>query len=226
MIKTKLILASLVVFTAFTTVSTIGQVLAKANILKNFDGGRHALASESTSVQEIEVIAKESPSEESVEPTKVPTIKAIIQKVIPTLKPTAIIPTPTTKTFPSANVVVTPTTAPSNNSNRCIITISATQYDITDLLTSHSGGNIFKCGTDMTASYQGKHGTSLSRMQRYLVTSNGGPTSNPGSTTSPTTSPSRDDDDREDEEHEDKYYEIQKHQLEKQRELESEEDDD
>ncbi|PIY68983.1 hypothetical protein COY90_03045 [Candidatus Roizmanbacteria bacterium CG_4_10_14_0_8_um_filter_39_9] len=59
-----------------------------------------------------------------------------------------------------------------NTNNQCIITLSGNQYDVTSLKTSHSGGDIFTCGTDMTAVYQGKHGSNLSRMSQYLISSN------------------------------------------------------
>lgn len=68
-----------------------------------------------------------------------------------------------------------------NTSNRCIITLWSNQYDVTSLQTSHSGGNVFQCGADMTAVYQSQHGTNLSRMQQYLVTNTGGSTSTGGS---------------------------------------------
>lgn len=58
----------------------------------------------------------------------------------------------------------------------CIITISGKSYDVTTLQNSHSGGNVFKCGTDMTALYNGKHGTGLNRMAPYLIST---PTTTP-----------------------------------------------
>ncbi|MEI6378691.1 MAG: hypothetical protein WCO55_03455 [Candidatus Falkowbacteria bacterium] len=51
----------------------------------------------------------------------------------------------------------------------CIITISGNKYDVTSLQSSHSGGNVFDCGTDMTSVYLGRHGRNLNRMQPYLI---------------------------------------------------------
>lgn len=68
-----------------------------------------------------------------------------------------------------------------NNANRCIVTLFSKKFDVTPLQTSHSGGNIFNCGTDMTAVYQSQHGNDLSRMQPYLVSDNTSGTSNSGS---------------------------------------------
>lgn len=53
----------------------------------------------------------------------------------------------------------------------CIVTIFGQQYDVSPLQTSHSGGNIFTCGTDMTAVYQPMHGTDVSRIAAYLIPS-------------------------------------------------------
>lgn len=64
-------------------------------------------------------------------------------------------------------------TATNNNNSQCIITLFGKQFNVTSLQTSHTGGNIFNCGTDMTAVYQTQHGTDLTRMQPYLVTSTG-----------------------------------------------------
>lgn len=70
---------------------------------------------------------------------------------------------------------ITPTSTPNNvvdntpNSSRCIITIDGQKYDVTEFLKIHSGGDVFKCGADMTADYQSRHGTNVSIMQRYLI---------------------------------------------------------
>lgn len=84
----------------------------------------------------------------------------------------------------------TSATNPQTGNNRCIVTLSGQQYDITSLLTTHSGGNVFTCNSDMTASYQQRHGTNTSMMQPYLVT---GSTQPPGTITP--TPPREDDDD-------------------------------
>lgn len=51
----------------------------------------------------------------------------------------------------------------------CVVTLFGIQYDVTSLQTTHSGGNIFTCGTNMTATYQAKHGTDVSRMAPYTI---------------------------------------------------------
>jgi len=94
----------------------------------------------------------------------------------------------------------------------CIITLFGKQYDVTTLQNTHSGGNIFNCGTDMTASYQSQHGSNVSRMQQYLVTGSTSPATTPSGSTnggstntsggSVTTSSHSSNDDDDDEEHE------------------------
>lgn len=69
----------------------------------------------------------------------------------------------------------------------CIVTLFGVQYDVSPLQTGHTGGNIFVCGTDMTATYQGMHGTNVSRMTAYLLTS---PSPSPSVSPSPSPSPS------------------------------------
>jgi len=53
----------------------------------------------------------------------------------------------------------------------CIITVSGNKYDVTTLKNSHTGGDVFVCGTDQTALYQGQHGSSLDRIKPFLVSS-------------------------------------------------------
>lgn len=75
--------------------------------------------------------------------------------------------------------------------SNCIITLFGLQYDVTSLQASHTGGNLFACGTDMTATYQAMHGTDVSRMAPYLViAATPTPTATPTSTPTPAPTPS------------------------------------
>ena len=98
------------------------------------------------------------------------------------------IPTPklTQKIIPIATVTpkITTTQPIINPSSLCIITLSGNTFDVTKLRVTHSGGDIFKCGTDMTSVYIGRHGTDMSRMAKYAYS--GAAISNPTGTTGTT----------------------------------------
>jgi len=86
------------------------------------------------------------------------------------------------KIVEKTNVVAVPTAKPTSASGQCIVTLFGNQYNITSLVISHSGGNVFNCGTDMSSIYQGKHGTSLTRMVAYAISGNSTVTSAPAPT--------------------------------------------
>jgi len=149
-------------------------------------------------------------AENEAEPTGV--VKKIVTRLVRTITLT---PTP----FP---IAILPTKTPIvaiNTGNQCIITISGLQYDVTKLRTTHSGGDVFKCGTDMTSVYVGRHGTNMNRMQAYIINNNqtGGtasitPTSITPTSVTPTSGQKiENNDDREDSEHEDRYIKQEDH---------------
>ncbi len=61
-------------------------------------------------------------------------------------------------------VLNTPPPAPS-----CIITIDGRRYDVQTLRTTHPGGDVFQCNTDMSDIFHGQHGDNLRMIQKYLV---------------------------------------------------------
>ncbi len=75
---------------------------------------------------------------------------------------------PVTKTIPALNKNKNIPT-PNINANRCIITVLGKQYDVTELRNTHTGGDVFNCGTDMTLIFQGQHGDNLKMIEKYLV---------------------------------------------------------
>ncbi len=80
-----------------------------------------------------------------------------------------------------------PTTTVSSSGSQtttggCIITLFGKQYDVTSLRSTHSGGDVFKCGTDQTSLYESVHGTDVSRMQQYLVSTSSGSSASAGTT--------------------------------------------
>jgi len=56
-------------------------------------------------------------------------------------------------------------------SEKCIVTIRGDKYDVTTFRSKHPGGNIFKCGEDMTSEFNKQHGDKqLQQIQIYKVT--------------------------------------------------------
>lgn len=81
--------------------------------------------------------------------------KTVTEKVTPTKRVTKA-PTPT----PTKVVTATPTKAvtPVQTTAVCWVIVDGKKYDVTDFRNQHSGGDIFKCGTDMSEEYHGRHG--------------------------------------------------------------------
>jgi cytochrome b involved in lipid metabolism len=52
---------------------------------------------------------------------------------------------------------------------KCIITIQGAQYDVTEFKTKHPGGDVFKCGQDMTKAFQGAHKGYLPMIEKFKV---------------------------------------------------------
>lgn len=53
---------------------------------------------------------------------------------------------------------------------RCIIIIDGVSYDVTQFRSMHSGGNVFTCGADMSATFWSRHGAgTLNAMARFRL---------------------------------------------------------
>ena len=79
-------------------------------------------------------------------------------------------PNTTTTTNEQVTQTASPTTIGATTAaTACIVTISGSKYDVTPLRSTHSGGDIFQCGTDMTVMYQQQHGSNLRMIQPYLI---------------------------------------------------------
>lgn len=114
-----------------------------------------------------------------------------VNRLLPSISPTRPYIPPITNT-----PTLIPTAIPNTG---CIITLFGNQYDVATLRQTHSGGNVFNCGTDMTSVYQGKHGSNVSQMQGYLVTGGGSVQTTPSGGVNPTNPPrNRGDDDDDD----------------------------
>lgn len=83
------------------------------------------------------------------------------QEAVPTVTPT---PPPISRAAPKPTSTPKPTEA-----NRCIVTVQGKRYDVTSLRKTHSGGNIFTCGKDMTTTFTAQHGTNINMLKQYLI---------------------------------------------------------
>jgi|CXWL01.1.fsa_nt_gi hypothetical protein len=193
----KLAVLLLVGTTAVTTGSAVTKIAARNNVLGVSSGAEVRIGTGGASIS--------------------PTPTVINPIVKPTANPTA---KPTTRPLPTATPagqVSQVVNATPDLSGRCIITLSGKQYDVTTLRSSHSGGDVFVCDSDMTASYQAKHGTNMNRMARYEVTAGGQTGVTGGGTTgtdvagvgSADEEEDEEEDEREDAEHEERYVEDQ-----------------
>jgi predicted heme/steroid binding protein len=66
------------------------------------------------------------------------------------------------------------------SAEECIITVYDEKYDVQPLRDTHTGGDVFECGTDMTATFEGQHGMDLDRIAQYKVEADGGDSSDAG----------------------------------------------
>jgi len=70
---------------------------------------------------------------------------------------------------PQAAATPAPDAAPTADP-RCIITIDGVSYDVSQFRSMHSGGNVFTCGADMSATFWSRHGAgTLNAMARYRL---------------------------------------------------------
>jgi len=99
-----------------------------------------------------------------VQPTVSVTTKPIVAQPSPTS--TSIVKTPVVIAVPTSAPTAIPTPKPAG----CLIQIDGVKYEITSLQRSHSGGNVFTCGTDMSAIFWGKHNAKiLQMMAKYKI---------------------------------------------------------
>jgi len=83
--------------------------------------------------------------------------------VQPTTTPLASIKGPNP---PKPTPIKSPTPKPKPS---CIVTIAGKRYNVLSLRRTHSGGNIFVCGTDMTRTFNQQHGSDYSLIAKYRI---------------------------------------------------------
>jgi len=80
-------------------------------------------------------------------------------------------PSPTAAQAKPATKAVTPTKKPTPRQPKptCIITVNGKRYDVQALRRTHSGGNIFVCGSNMTKLFNQQHGTDYGLIAKYRI---------------------------------------------------------
>ncbi len=112
--------------------------------------------------QSTKTSTKQEVSDQSVTTRTTPT-----QEVTPPPQKTS---TSEKKVQPTPTVVERTDTPIPTPDTRCIISVDGTSYNITDFRQEHSGGDIFTCGADMSATFHGQHDTQmLQKMNRYKI---------------------------------------------------------
>lgn len=108
-------------------------------------------------------------------PTPIIVINKVVKKVTKYVTPAPNINSITsanTSNKPSQNnaptqQVISPTAGPAP---ACTIAIDGAQYNVSAFRNIHSGGNIFRCGSDMSSDFWGRHGQKqLNQMQKYRI---------------------------------------------------------
>lgn len=97
------------------------------------------------------------------------TIKSVVKPAVRPAGATQQTPAPKTKAPTVAPTPASSVTHPTKNSG-CIIQIDGVRYEVSSLQRTHSGGNVFTCGSDMSAIFWGRYNQKiLQMMQRYRI---------------------------------------------------------
>lgn len=61
-------------------------------------------------------------------------------------------------------------TLTNNEDVRCIVTVKNQKYDVSFFKTRHEGGDVFRCGSDMTKQFESQHPDSfLRKIEKYKI---------------------------------------------------------
>lgn len=88
----------------------------------------------------------------------------------PALRPLLSVTHPALRSENSATDDPQPSSPAQPADSRCIIEVNGMRYDVTQFRAIHSGGDIFRCGQDMTQTFYSKHSdTTLEQMKPYRI---------------------------------------------------------
>lgn len=103
----------------------------------------------------------------TVAPTQIPNPTAGTSTT-PTPAATTSTPTPTPGATVSPTATPAPTPAPTPSG--CIVVVDGVSYDVSTLRFTHSGGDVFICGTDMSQVFWSQHNQRIwNKLQKYRI---------------------------------------------------------
>lgn len=115
------------------------------------------------------VSANSTTFSERINSEALPTPNIVVKQVVKKVQ-MYVTPSPSSDNNINTNQVQNQPTATTLSNNSCIVTIDGVQYDLTDFINLHSGGDIFRCGQDMSVTFWDRHGQSqLNKLQRYRI---------------------------------------------------------
>lgn len=111
------------------------------------------------------VVAMVLVQKKSIPQTKSASTNLPVQSVSVTGQPESVTPVLSNDTSASPQQESEPTPDP-----RCIVTVRGSLFDVTQFRLIHEGGDIFLCGSDMTAEFNNEHDDRIfEKMQRYRL---------------------------------------------------------
>lgn len=105
-------------------------------------------------------------------PTPIIVVNKVIKKVTKYVTPAPNINTGTVATTakPQANAPATVTQPTVGPAPACVVTVDGVKYNVSVFRNIHSGGDIFRCGADVSSEFWGRHSQrQLNQMQQYRI---------------------------------------------------------
>lgn len=106
-------------------------------------------------------------------PTPIIVVNKVIKKVTkyvtpaPNMNDGSIV---TTTTKPQVNTPVSVTQPVAGPAPTCVVTVDGVKYNVSVFRNIHSGGDIFRCGADVSSEFWGRHSQrQLNQMQQYRI---------------------------------------------------------
>lgn len=106
-------------------------------------------------------------------PTPIIVVNKVIKKVTkyvtpaPNMNSGSVV---TTTTKPQVNTPVTVTQPVAGPAPACVVTVDGVKYNVSVFRNIHSGGDIFRCGADVSGEFWGRHSQrQLNQMQQYRI---------------------------------------------------------